>query len=76
MGCYRHEAGPIPPRAGDVTMDSGKLTETLGYSPFDPWPLDSQWVPTHRDWHWDRQDSEVGSPELLADVLYRNPARS
>ena len=27
-GCYRIEAGPIPPRAGNVTMNSGKLAWT------------------------------------------------
>ncbi len=75
MGCYRLEAGPIPPRAGDVTMDSSKLGRALGYAPFDPWPLQSRWVPTHRDWHRVRPSDEAGSPELLADILYRNPAR-
>ena len=36
MGCLRHEAGPMPPRAGDVTLDSGKLIDALGYDPFVP----------------------------------------
>lgn len=76
MGCPRLDAGPIPPRAGNVTMDSSKLIRTLGYSPFSPWPLDDRWVPTHRDWHRERQTGETGSPELLADILYRNPLRS
>lgn len=76
MGCYRHEAGPIPPRAGNVTMDSSKLSDALGFEPFDPWPLDPRLVPRHRDWHRERPRGEQGSPELLARVLYRNPARS
>jgi dTDP-4-dehydrorhamnose reductase len=75
MGCYRLEAGPIPPRAGDVTMDSSKLSRAFGFPPFDPWPLHNRWVPTHRDWHRERPLGDPGSPELLADVLYRNPAR-
>lgn len=76
MGCMRLEAGPIPPRAGDVTMDSSKLTAALGHQPFDPWPLDPDMVPTHRDWHQERPTSGFqGSPELLAKVLYRNPQR-
>ena len=66
IGCYRHEVGPIPPRAGDVTMDSSKLVAALGYDPFDPWPIDDRWVPTHRDWHRERPPGEAGSPELLA----------
>lgn len=72
-GCYRIQAGPIPPRAGDVTMDSTKLIKALGYAPFDPWPLCDDFVPTHRDWHHERRPDEAGSPELLAEVLYKNP---
>jgi len=69
-GCPRIEAGPIPPRAGDVSMDSTKLARALGYDPFDPWPLADEHVPTHRQWHY---EGERGSPELLQEVLYRNP---
>lgn len=72
--CSRHEAGPIPPRAGDVTMDSRKLTAVLGGKPFDPWPLDEAFVPTDPDWHR-RRSGPRGSPELLAAVLYQNSAR-
>jgi dTDP-4-dehydrorhamnose reductase len=73
MGCLRHEAGPLPPRAGDVSLDSTKLAKELGYAPFDPWPLPDEFVPTHRDWHKERPSRECGSPELLAEILYRNP---
>lgn len=76
MGCRRYEAGPIPPRAGNVTMDSTRLIEALGYEPFDPWPLYGEHLPTHRDWHRERPPGERGSPEYLADVLYRNPRMS
>lgn len=31
QGIPRMEAGPIPPRAGNVTMDSSKLIQALGY---------------------------------------------
>ncbi len=75
MGCMRHEAGPVPPRAGDVTMDSNKLVRALGYNPFSPWPADDYWVPTHRHWHRERPAGEAGSPELLSRILYRNPTR-
>jgi hypothetical protein len=30
-------------------------------------------LPTHRNWHRERPPRERGSPELLAQVLYRNP---
>ena len=74
-GCMRVEAGPIPPRAGDCTLDSSKLTAALGYEPFSPWPLEAQFAPTDRDWHHDRPADEGGSPELLAAALYRNAQR-
>ncbi len=76
IGCPRVDAGPIPPRAGDVTLDSSRLASALGFAPFDPWPFDSEFVPTHRDWHRDRPGGARGSLELLKDVLYRNPGRS
>jgi dTDP-4-dehydrorhamnose reductase len=71
-GCPRIEAGPMPPRAGDVTMDSSKLGAMLGYDPFDPWPLDDEQVPTHRQWHY---EGPRGSPELLKEALYHNSRR-
>lgn len=75
QGCPRIAAGPMPPRAGNVAMNSERLAETLGFLPFDPWPLHESHVPTHRDWHRERPSGEHGSAKLLADVLYRNPAR-
>lgn len=75
MGCPRRDAGPIPPRAGNVSMSSEKLIAALGYQPFDPWPLEESLVPTHRDWHRERPRGQRGSPEFLAEVLYANPAR-
>lgn len=75
MGCPRLHAGPVPPRAGNVAMDTSKLTAALGYEPFDPWPNDPAFMPTDRLWHY-RRDGEPGSPELLANLLYRNPARA
>jgi dTDP-4-dehydrorhamnose reductase len=74
-GCLRHQWGPIPPRAGDVSMNSSKLATLLGYSPFDPWPLGEEWVPDSPDWHHDRSKGESGSPELLTAILYQNPRR-
>lgn len=74
-GIPRHEAGPMPPRAGDVAMDCGKLREALGREPFDLWPLDSASVPTHADWHAERPADEEGSAERIARELYRNQAR-
>ena len=75
MGRPRAEAGPIPPRAGNVTLDSSKLRTALGYESFDPWPLWDEHVPTHHDWHRERPADEPGSAEYLMEVLARNPGR-
>jgi len=75
LGCLRIEAGPMPPRAGNVTMNSQKLIESLGHSPFDPWPFNERYVPTHPEWHRERDPEEPGSSELLRRILYRNPKR-
>jgi len=73
MCCPRIDAGPIPPRAGNVSMDSSKLAAALGCQPFDAWPYDQALVPTHDRWHFERPSGEPGGPEWLAEVLYRNP---
>ena len=53
-GCARADAGPVPPRAGNVSMDSGLLTKALGGPLFQPWPHDERLVPTGQYWHYDR----------------------
>jgi dTDP-4-dehydrorhamnose reductase len=76
-GCYRIEAGPVPPRAGDVSVDSTRLARALGRVPFQPWPLDDEFVPTDRQWHWRREEDAsdwTGSHHLLAERLYRRPS--
>ncbi len=73
QGCPRYDAGPIPPRAGNVSMDSSKLAKALGYSPFHSWPYDERLVPTHPEWHYERTADEPGSLAWLEEVLYRNP---
>jgi dTDP-4-dehydrorhamnose reductase len=75
MGCARFDAGPIPPRAGNVSMVSDALAGALGAELLDPWPHDARLVPTHREWHFERPSTEPGSPDRLAEVLCRNPGR-
>jgi dTDP-4-dehydrorhamnose reductase len=70
-GCPRIEAGPMPPRAGDVSMSSAKLCAELGEQPFQPWPLGADLTPTHRQWHFDRPIAEARSLEQIARRLYR-----
>jgi dTDP-4-dehydrorhamnose reductase len=74
-GCLRVDAGPIPPRAGDVALDSSRLAAALGEQPFTPWPYSADFVPTDSQWHL-RRGGFRGSPGLLAEILYRNPLRA
>ncbi len=72
-GCPRIEAGPLPPRAGNVSMNSDKLIGALGGDPFRPWPLGEELFPTDRRWHFTRPADEPGGPAQLAARLYRYP---
>jgi dTDP-4-dehydrorhamnose reductase len=71
-GCPRREAGPVPPRAGNVSMDGGKLLRALGGDPFRAWPVGEELFPTDRRWHFERSAGE-GSRALLEARLYRYP---
>ena len=76
MGCPRIDAGPMPPRAGNVTMDSTKLAETLGRQPFVPWPYYSEQVPDDRGWHMTSSNEiceRFGSAKLIVKQLYLRP---
>ena len=75
-GCPRLEAGPMPPRAGNVSMNSAKLLRLFGKQPFRPWPLGDDLMPTRRDWHCERPVDELRSLEEIARRLYRYPALS
>jgi dTDP-4-dehydrorhamnose reductase len=72
-GCPRHDAGPMPPRAGNVSMNSEKLLAALGHNPFQPWPVGDDLVPLDRRWHYHRPAEEPGSLDWLAARLYRYP---
>jgi dTDP-4-dehydrorhamnose reductase len=69
-GCPRQQAGPMPPRAGNVSMASGKLITLLGRNPFRPWPAGPELMPTDRRWHFHRPVEQPGSPQLIAKDLY------
>lgn len=70
-GCPRHAAGPMPPRAGNVSMCSDKLIAALGHNPFRPWPALDELVPSSPNWHRDRAAGECGSKQRIDEVLYR-----
>lgn len=73
-GCNRIEAGPIPPRAGDVSMCSDKLIRLFGENPFQPWPLGDELWPTDRRWHFERPSDEARSLQEIHRRLYRYEA--
>jgi dTDP-4-dehydrorhamnose reductase len=75
MGIPRHKAGPIPPRAGNVSMNSDKLIKALGYNPFDPWPYCDNLIPSNLNWHYERPDHEERSPRHLHQILCSNPLK-
>jgi dTDP-4-dehydrorhamnose reductase len=54
MGCPRAEAGPVPPRAGDVSMDSARAESLLPPGLLGPWPREEGHVPDGPSWHADR----------------------
>jgi dTDP-4-dehydrorhamnose reductase len=75
-GCLRSMAGPMPPRAGNVSMASNKLARLMGGSPFRAWPVGDELFPTDRFWHFARPArEEEGSRRRVAERLYRYPAR-
>lgn len=68
MGCLRAAAGPMPPRAGHVGMDTGKVTALLPPGTLRPWPADETLAPTDREWHARRKETfPAGS---IARCLY------
>ncbi|MCQ2121274.1 MAG: sugar nucleotide-binding protein [Fibrobacter sp.] len=73
-GCPRVEAGPMPPRVGDLSIDSSKLYKLLPPGFIRPWPNDDRIVPTGPDWHKtfgrDIADkSKMGSEEAIYKLL-------
>lgn len=73
-GCPRIEAGPVPPRAGNVSLNSQKLIAALGRDPFLPWPLLEEHLPEYDRWHYERTQFN-GSRDLLVSHLYDRPLR-
>jgi dTDP-4-dehydrorhamnose reductase len=72
-GCPRKDAGPMPPRAGDVTMNSDRLIAAMSENPFQPWPFEDALVPSERNWHRERRPDEMGSFQQIRERLYRFP---
>lgn len=70
MGCLRAAAGPVPPRAGNVGMDTSKVTALLPPGTLRPWPADPALVPTDPEWHARRSDPGDFPAGSVARRLY------
>lgn len=66
-GCPRMEAGPIPPRAGNVSMNISKITNIIPSGYLRPWPLFEACMPSSREWHYERK---VELPFSISEHLY------
>lgn len=69
IGCYRIEAGSVPPRAGNVTMNSRKLANSLKRNPFCDWPANSRYWPVDRRWHYFRDD--LAGNRVVEELYFR-----
>lgn len=72
-GCPRAAAGPVPPRAGNVSMSSAKLITLLTEHPFRAWPGGDDLLPSDLTWH-ERRNGKAGSSSHIEDRLYRHAA--
>jgi dTDP-4-dehydrorhamnose reductase len=73
-GCLRYMAGPMPPRAGNVSMCSGKLERALKGNPLRSWPVGAELFPTDRYWHFERPSTEQVTLQRVVERLYQYPA--
>jgi dTDP-4-dehydrorhamnose reductase len=72
-GCPRIEAGPLPPRAGDVAMNSDKLYAAIGRRLLGAWPAGEDLQPTDGAWHVRRSPGEPAGLESIRRRLYHYP---
>jgi dTDP-4-dehydrorhamnose reductase len=70
-GHPRIDAGPMPPRAGNVSMNSAKLIAVLGENPFHAWPAEADLWPNDRLWHFDRPLAEQRGRARIVSGLYQ-----
>jgi dTDP-4-dehydrorhamnose reductase len=73
MGCLRAAAGPVPPRAGDVSMDTSRLKALLGGESVGPWPRDPSQIPDGDGWHTRRQAEFPAGAVARCLYGYDNP---
>jgi len=69
MGCPRQEAGPMPPRAGNVSVDSSRLTQYLPAGTLRPWPAQPYLLPIDRAWHHHVDRNRWGGGHQVVPLL-------
>ena len=73
-GMPRIEGGPMPPRVGDISINSEKLYKLLPPGFIKPWPVSDKLVPDSFDWHKTfgrniTDKSKMGSDEAITQLL-------
>jgi dTDP-4-dehydrorhamnose reductase len=73
-GVPRIEGGPMPPRVGDLSINSEKLYKLLPPGFIKPWPVFDWLVPDSFDWHktFGRNITDkrkMGSDEAITNLL-------
>lgn len=79
IGTPRADAGPLPPRVGDISTNSEKIYKLLPKGMIRPWPSDDSLMPTNFDWHKtfgrNEQDKQkIGSEEAIYRLLVMGEA--
>lgn len=64
----------MPPRVGDISIDSSKLYKLLPPGFIKPWPVSDKLVPDSFDWHKTfgrniTDKSKMGSDEAITQLL-------
>ena len=64
----------MPPRVGDISIDSSKLYKLLPPGFIKPWPVFDELVPDSFDWHKTfgrhiKEKSKMGSDEAITSLL-------
>ena len=73
-GVPRVEGGPMPPRVGDISINSEKLYKLLPPGFIKPWPAFDWLVPDSFDWHKTfgrniKDKRKMGSDEAITNLL-------
>ena len=74
QGCLRAAAGPMPPRAGDVSMNTEKVQALIPANTLRPWPLHPDHISQGLNWHAEREG--LFPDQAIAHELYGTDLKS